>query len=83
MKNLLTFILLTICLANVSCGNKTTPAGFWIKYKAELLKKNISDQGPYGGHRAMYWKSESQNTFTAKQVIDFATKNSWTLVDSI
>ena len=31
----------------------------------------------------MYWKTDNKNTFAAKQVIDFATKNGWELVDSI
>ena len=80
LKHILTIILTTVCFA--SC-NKTVPAGFWKSYQSDYLKKNISDQGPWGGHRAMYWKTDNKNTFAAKQVIDFATKNGWELVDSI
>jgi hypothetical protein len=78
-----TFILLTLCLtlAFVSC-NKATPAGFWKNYKGDFLVKNISDQGPYGGHRAIYWKVGNTNIFNSKNVLDFAIKNGWTLVDS-
>jgi hypothetical protein len=75
----LTFIL---TLAFASC-NKATPAGFWKSYKKDFLEKNISDQGPHGGHRAIYWKSGRTNTFTSTDVIEFAKKNDWTLVDSL
>ena len=73
--------ILLLTLAFASC-NKVTPAGFWKNYKSELLIKNISDQGFYGGHRAIYWKSEKPYIFDTKNILDFATKNGWTLVDS-
>ena len=78
-----TFYSLTLfwTLAFVSC-NKATPAGFWKNYKSNLLVKNISDQGPNGGHRAMYWKADNANTFNSNNVLDFAKKNGWTLIDS-
>ena len=78
-----TFFLLTLILtlASASC-NKATPAGFWKSYKTDFLEKNISDQGPYGGHRAIYWKSNTKDIFTSAHVLDFAKKNGWTLVDS-
>lgn len=47
-----------------------------------MLEKNISDQGPYGGHRAMHWKSDKPNTFSSNNALDFADKNGWTVVDS-
>ena len=75
------FLTLILILANASC-NEATPAGFWKNYNKELLLKNISDQGPYGGYRAIYWKSEKANKFTSVHVLDFAKKNGWTLVDS-
>jgi hypothetical protein len=75
------FFLLTLIwtFAFVSC-NQATPAGFWKNYNSNLLVKNISDQGPNGGHRAIYWKADNSNTF--KDVLAFAIKNGWTLVDS-
>ena len=78
------FILMTLIwiLAFISC-NKATPAGFWKNYKTNFLVKNISDQGPYGGHRAVYWKSEKPLTFDTKNILDFAEKNGWTLLDSL
>lgn len=65
----------------VSC-NKATPASFWKSYQNQHLVQNISDQGPYGGHRALHWKSKERNTFTSEDILHFATKNGWTLVDS-
>ena len=78
------FILLTLIwtLAFVSC-NKAIPTGFWKNYETNFLVKNISDQGPYGGHRAVYWKSEKPLSFDTKNILDFAAKNGWTLVDSL
>ena len=69
-------------LVFVSC-NRATPTGFWKNYKTNILVKNISDQGPYGGHRAVYRKSEKPFTFDTKNILDFATQNGWTLVDSL
>ena len=48
-----------------------------------MLVKNVSDQGPFGGHRALYWKNEKKNTFTSSQLIEFATRSGWQLTDSI
>ncbi len=69
-------------LVFISC-NKLIPAGFWKNYKTDLLAKNISDQGPYGGHRAIYWKSKKPSTFDTKNILDFASKNGWELTDSV
>jgi hypothetical protein len=78
------FFLLTLfwTLTFVSC-NKATPAGFWTNYNNSLLVKNISDQGPNGGHRAMYWKVDNSDTLISSNILEFAHKNGWTLVDSI
>jgi hypothetical protein len=65
----------------VAC-NKTIPAGFWKSYKKDLLVENVSDQGPYGGHSAIYWKSDRSNKFSSIQVLEFAKQNDWILVDS-
>ena len=68
-------------LAFVSC-NRTTPAGFWKNYRGNFIVKNISDQGPNGGHRVIYWKANETEIFNSKNVLEFANKNGWTLVDS-
>ncbi len=69
-------VLFTAC-------SKLIPAGFWADFQKDFLVENISDQGPRGGHRAMYWKAEKQNTFSSKTVLDFAIKNGWQLTDSL
>jgi hypothetical protein len=73
------FFLLSITF--VSC-NKATPACFWKKFDARFLINNISDQGPYGGHRAMYWKTDRANYFNSVDVLLFAQRNGWTFLDS-
>jgi hypothetical protein len=70
-----------LTLAFLSC-NKMTPAGFWKNYNSRFLIKSISDQGPYGGHRALYWKSNEDKTFSSVGIIKFATENGWKLIDS-
>lgn len=65
-----------------SC-NSTTPAGFWTSFHKDIMLTNNSDQGPWGGHRELNWKSEINNTFTDKELIEFADKNDWKFVDSI
>ena len=72
---------LFLTLVAISC-NKVSPAGFWKSFQNEFLVKNISDQGPYGGHRAIYWKAEKPNSFISSSILDFTKKNGWTLVDS-
>jgi len=80
IKHILTILCLTVLVT--SC-NKTTPAGFWTDFHKDLMLTNDSDQGPWGGHREINWKSESNNTFTDKELIGFADKNDWQLLDSI
>ncbi len=77
------FILLTLVfILTLTACSKAVPAGFWRNFKSDLLVENISDQGPYGGHRAMYWKSDKTNSFTSTNVLEFARKSGWTLIDS-
>jgi hypothetical protein len=70
--------ILTVC--TLSC-NKSTPAGFWKGFDKDDLKINNSDQGPWGGYRAMYWK-RSQGKFSENEIIKYATDNGWKLADS-
>jgi hypothetical protein len=75
-------LTLILTLAFISC-NKGTPSGFWKNYKTHLIKKNISDQGPYGGYSAIYWKDKKPEAFNSSNILDFARKNGWSLVDSL
>jgi hypothetical protein len=72
-----------ILMLGLSSCSSTIPSGFWTDFQKNFLKENIRDMGPYGGHRAMHWKAEKQRAFNSKEVIDFATKNGWQLVDSL
>lgn len=78
-----TFILSALILtpAFITC-NKATPAGFWKNYEPNFLINNISDQGPYGGYRAIYWKADKTKNFSSNIILGFANINGWTLVDS-
>jgi hypothetical protein len=80
IKNLLTTFSLTILL--ISC-NKTTPAGFWLNFHTDLILNKLNDQGPWGGQREIRWKSKNQLYFSDIELIEFAEKNNWQLLDSI
>lgn len=74
--------LFVLSIALFSC-NKLTPAGFWKSFKKDLIVKNYSDQGPWGGCRELHWKTNKKNSFTFKIISEFASKNGWQLSDSI
>lgn len=80
IKHILTIICLTVFIT--SC-NKVTPAGFWTDFHKDLILTKDSDQGPWGGQRIINWKSENKNTFTDNELIEYANKNDWKLLDSI
>lgn len=67
----------------VTSCDKTTPAGFWTDFHKDFIITKNSDQGPWGGRREINWKSETNNSFTDKELIEFADKNDWKLLDSI
>ncbi|WP_433830263.1 hypothetical protein [Flavobacterium anhuiense] len=60
-----------------SCNN-LIPNAFWKNFESEYIVENISDQGPYGGHLAMHWKTKYNKTFNAEKIIAFAKENGWT-----
>ena len=76
-----TSILTLVTMTLLSCC-KSQPAGFWTDFDRETQTDHINDQGPWGGHRTLHWKSDKQGAFDTKRVIDFAITNGWTLVDS-
>jgi hypothetical protein len=84
LNNLIKFIsiIFVLIVLTTACSEKT-PASFWTNYQKNLIKSKTSDQGPWGGHREIYWKSETANTFTEIELIEFAKKNYWKLIDSI
>ena len=64
-----------------SCSN-LSPAGFWKSFHQELIIKHESDQGPRGGKRIIHWKTKSTKPFNEKELLDYATKNDWKLLES-
>lgn len=80
VKHILTIFSLTV---SVTSCNKTTPAGFWTDFHKDFITTKNSNQGPWGGQREINWKSETNNTFTENELIEFADKNDWKLLDSI
>ena len=74
-------ILFLLSLSLLSCS-RTMPAGFWSDFDKNDQIKEFSNQGPWGGHRALLWRSETQGSFDNKRIIEFATKNGWTFIDS-
>jgi len=58
------------------------PSGFWGNFESENITSEINDQGPYGGHRALFWQKMGTAKFNLANVIEFATKNGWKFKDS-
>lgn len=80
IKHILFVLTFTVCLTSCS---KTTPAGFWTNFYEDLMITKNSDQGPWGGHREIHWRSKNEKTFNLEEIIDFASKNGWQLTDSL
>ena len=55
----------------------------WDKFETELRIEKQSDQGPWGGKRSYYWRSETTGYFNRERIFDFTSSNGWSLVDSI
>jgi hypothetical protein len=81
MMRTITVAICTIIFWLSSCS-KTTPSGFWKTFRVEYLKEDISNQGPQGGRRAMYWRAR-QGAFNSHEVNAYADKNGWKLTDSL
>jgi len=80
MRNIKT-ILCVFILGLYSCS-KTTPSGFWESFEPQFLKENISNQGPFGGRRAMYWKA-AQVTIKSQDILNYTHKEGWEVIDSL
>lgn len=84
MKRRIKHIVSVFCLiALITSCNKITPAGFWTDLHKDIMLTKKSDHGLWGGHTEIKWKSEVKNTFTNKELIEFASNNDWKLKDSI
>lgn len=56
---------------------RTAPADFWTTYKPDLIERQWSDQGPWGGARWVMWASHANGTFIATDVLRFAEASGW------
>ena len=82
MNNIIKISIFLIVLGLISC-NKIIPSGFWNNFQKNYIKVNKTDQGPWGGYRAMYWKSDTKKTFVSGNIISYAAKKGWILIDSL
>jgi hypothetical protein len=72
IKNLFIFS----CVLVLSGCNAIGPAAFWNNFDDSHIVKNISDQGPWGGYRLIYWKN-TERPYKAKEVAIFAALHGW------
>lgn len=63
--------------------NETYPSIFWKEFHKDLVSTKNCNQGPWGGPLEINWKSEIKNTFTEQELIKYAEKNEWKLLDSV
>lgn len=74
-------LLLGLALVSVACKFVRGPAGFWKTYESDLIVQKESDQGPWGGERAITWHSDSPGTLTFDNASRFAASQGWKLVE--
>jgi len=79
IKKLILIPFMTILL----CCDRVMPGGLWNKFETDLRIEKQSDQGPWGGTRAYYWRSETMRYFNKQKIFDFASSNGWSLIDSV
>ena len=70
------FPLLIQLVVLAACA-RTAPAGFWTAYKPDLIERQFSDQGPWGGARWITWASPANGTFNTADVLRFAKAGGW------
>lgn len=68
--------LFAILVVTTGCG-RLEPAGFWTTYRPELIVRDSSDQGPWGGHRWVHWEAPAPGMFKSADVVRFATSQGW------
>ncbi len=63
--------------ASLAACRSLVPAGFWKGYRSNLIIKQESDQGPWGGHRWICWDSPNSGTFSESDAKQFALDHGW------
>lgn len=58
------------------------PTHFWDDFHPDLIKENLNDQGPWGGHRATHWSTSQAGTFSPATLLQFAAQYDWIFMDS-
>jgi hypothetical protein len=79
MKSL-KYLFAIVLISLISC-NKTIPSGFWLNYRSDLIALKNIDHGPYGGETSIIWNRIEK--IKSSEVIGYANKNGWKLVDSL
>jgi hypothetical protein len=75
-------VYIIVGLALQSCYS-STPTGFWRKFENNDLKNELSSQGLYGGHRALFWETKQNKKINVANIISFAKLNGWIFKDRI
>ena len=84
MKNNWLYIIVGLILvAFIASCDSSIPAGFWKNYQSKKIQTENNEQGPRGGIREMFWKSDVGMEFEPEKVIDFAKENGWVITDSL
>lgn len=75
-------LLLALLILTLTACSSISPSGFWTDFRPDYQISKHCDQGPYGGRRTIHWKSDVRDFFSTSEILDFAQKNGWTLVDT-
>lgn len=71
-------LVLAMAILLVACScSRAAPAGFWTTYRSDLIARQSSEQGPWGGVRWIHWLSPVPATFNGPDVIAFASSKGW------
>jgi hypothetical protein len=73
------WLALVLLVLLVAC-NRLVPSGFWKSYRSELIQKQYSDQGPWGGERWLFWSASKSGVLSEHEVSQFATDHGWRFV---
>lgn len=74
--------ILTGFILTLSACNSVTQSKFWTDYRADEITEREAYQSDYDGRRTIHWEMKSGNPVSAKEVLDIASRNGWTVVDT-
>ena len=70
------------CVFTIIAGCNLMPGSFWKNLYKDDIVHYVNDQGPWGGHREIFWSAENSKHFSKEKVIAFAESNGWKFIDS-